>query len=615
MKKVLLFIFVSMFILSLTSATSCNPSSIFKSITVGGTPPSETVTCSTDDFSSFIEKEGAFFSTNQSLVAGIPSNSSITFIINFNQMNDVGLQSGRISFSGLPQQLSVKVNVTSNVIPPNQNDCQLNPSIIIYTQNVQQSVEFELPKITFSPTNCNGELSITSVYVTGGITTNEGMKPVYIKSSSSKDILLAVNTKGLSSITYNTKLTVVAFGKTFQELSSINIVITGGTDPNSIFDLSKLPVCSLSSLTLNLNNTYNLICTGLSSDVTIEPVVDNDYIRGMGVEQSATQFTWKFSAKKFGVSTVKAMFKYRGVQVGDMFSADVKINPGGQFQVGSTNIKVEWFQQNIKKSQNEVGIGETVLLPCDNLSNSLLSVYDIFINGNKINNNTFTFEAEKVYDIRVTSVNLGYTDLVISNFTVNKNQLSFSIDPVKDVYEGGDLISVNCSELNCSILLDNVVVNNPFYISSGTRIIKVAKENYISFEKNLTVIEPISLTACTPMYQDWKLGSKVICDINKNATIIVLNPKGEIVTSASGNRFEFKIDSIGIWTIKGNEKIITTINIEKSSWFGWLSFTNIKEHWIISSIVGIILLVIIFIVIKKMKGEGSDKTPPYEFKV
>jgi len=92
-----------------------------------------------------------------------------------------------------------------------------------------------LPKITFNPQNCNGQLSLStsSVSIQGGILTTEGQKPVSIASIQTDGVNLNLNTAGLNSQTYSSYLNIIAFGKQFQ--IPFIITVTTGTNPNTNF--------------------------------------------------------------------------------------------------------------------------------------------------------------------------------------------------------------------------------------------------------------------------------------------------------------------------------------------------------------------------------------------
>lgn len=619
MKKLYLFLIV-LFLLNsvfaLSTTLTANPASL--NLNAGDTSQI-TVSYTIDNTNGFAGASGVAISGSPKLLTysggslsyGVNMSASGTFTASVNIPSNSSTDDVTNTITIDNAVLSIPIHITQ-LTPPS--------SIILFPTskivNIQQGLEKSISIQIIVPSNYPRTINIQSVNANPetDLVSFLDLDLGILNPGQSLTIPLKVNAKSAQLGTYNSQINILATDSLGQiTLPSVNlqIIVSVGTSPATNSTFATRPICSLSAIEMSLNSSVTFSCTNVIDNIDISPQY-NEFIEGIRADFISNIYTYTFKPTKIGSTKFISVFTYKGSPVFNPFSQEIRVTTSGNQAVLGTNLKIEWYQNSIKKQVNQIGVGMTNLVILDDKTDSTINSYAILLNGLPVNN-TINFEGDKTYNLRVSSP--GFVDLVISNLTVNKNQLSFSIDPEKDIYEGGDLINVNCSASDCSILLDNVVVANPFYIYSGEHIIKVAKEGYVSFEKNFTVIEPISLTACTPMQQDWKYGSKVICDINKNATITVINPKGEVAVSTTGSRFEFKIDSIGIWIINGNDKKITEKNIEQSNWFGWMTWTNIKSHWIISLIVVVVLLVIVFIVIKKIKRGSGDKTPPYEFKI
>jgi hypothetical protein len=448
-----------------------------------------------------------------------------------------------------------------------QGGCQLNPSIITYQQSVSQGTETDLPKIIFNPTGCTGAFNIQNAYITGGVTTTSGIKPVYIKSLSSQEILLGVDTNGLSSRTYNTKLTVVAFSKTFSELSSINIIVTSGTNPSNNFSLSDLPICSVSNTILSVNNTYSLVCTGIQPDLTIIPETDNNII-GTSVETTSSQYIWYFSPKKIGTYNITAKFFYLNSPVGYPFKQEVKVSSTGSTG-GSTNLKF-LFTPSLKNAQPGTNV---IIQLIDNSTESLVSEPEIFIDAIRLNTTdgyTFyhQFDVNKNYSFRGRSS--GYNDLVQS---IGLGSLNMNVSIIPE--NGDDSMQYNLSTpgINATLFLDGIKISNPYIgiISSGNHTIKGIAEGYFDFEKNITIDEGLRVI----LDSVWDRNKLQYFSLNKQISWQVVYKK-EIdsseesqLASGFGNNVTFTPKKKGLYQIKTDGKILWGQEILDWDWTLW----------------------------------------------
>ena len=463
--------------------------------------------------------------------------------------------------------------------------CKLNPSLVSYAQTVQFGTEFEIPKITFNPKNCQGELSISTAYISGGVTTPEGQKPVFIKSVSQKEIILGVDTKGLGSATYDTKLTVTAFGETFTDISTIKIITTGGTSTIGNFTAETLPTCSITGNDLTLNQTYSMVCTNLQPDVTIMPKIDNDYIKGVGVDISSNQYVWNFRARQIGATTINAEFFFRGAPVGDLFSQNVKITPGGAI-TGSINLDFIFYQEGKSVKIDELSAGETIVQVVDNSTRSLVSSYNLLLNG--INtNNTIKLESDKEYELRATSP--GYLDLV-KTLEVSRLPIIITINPQKDFYYVGEQIEIQTNP-NATLTLDEVSITNQHTLySAGNKTIKALAQGYLSSEKNITILSQIYIVAQNKELNDWKKGDDISLQLSDNSSWTVYYKETDTsepvaIATGSGKVVNFKISDLGTYQINSGDLLIHQQKIEKKGIMNW--FSN-NWYWVLLGIALII---------------------------
>jgi len=153
---------LSILFISLVSAnTICDTSRIDKSWTKNQAVTSETLTCTNQINSSVIVSSmGGNFNLNPSLPFILGNLSQQVFTINFNSNATPGSSVGIISFSDGSNNIILNMTINQPTIIP-QTGCQLNPSLVSYTQSIQVGTSLPIPKITFSPINCEGNIILT----------------------------------------------------------------------------------------------------------------------------------------------------------------------------------------------------------------------------------------------------------------------------------------------------------------------------------------------------------------------------------------------------------------------------------------------------------------------
>jgi hypothetical protein len=587
MRKLLLIFGVILFI-SVATAISCNKN-ISNSWIQGQAPPTEQISClSQSNQTNQVFYSGSHFSV---IPNSILPNQTTNLQVIYNDGISSGNYTGWIFFSD-----GTSVSMSYNITPTQQQTgCQINPSLVSYTQSIQQGTQIPLPKITFSPISCNGELILTpsSVSVQGGIITPVGQKPVFISSVVSDGIFLNIDTTGLNTQTYTSYLNINAFQKTFQ--IPFTIIVTSGTSPNSNFSIDNLPKCSLTSTVLNLNGTYSLVCTSILPDITIFPESDNEYIIGKNVETTSNQYSWIFSAKKYGNTIIKAKFFFRNAPVGDEFKQEVKISSSG-LAIPGTNLRIAFtpsFEQIMPKKN-------VILQIVDNKTGSLVNNPEIYIDAVQLisigYSFNYSFDLGRNYSIRARSP--GYEDLV-DIISVTAKELNFSISP-----ESGDSSTVfSVSELNnATLYLDGTEIQNPYsnVLTAGNHTIKAKKDGYIEKEINLLVEESLTFSNAGT----FEKGVRQTLTLNKNVSWEVVRqetPDGEKINivSGTGSIVDFNPDKAGIYTIQYGDKSVLIGEIK--SWNGKI----FKIHWIWWTI-GIILVIIFIIYIRKRRATTGD---------
>lgn len=625
MKKIIFTLIFGIFLISfISAAVTCSTNNIEKVINEGEIPgSSDSFSCTNNGNSSVtVYKSGSFFSVSETTPFIIGQGSTRgSLSINFNE-DSVGNYNGMIYFSDGSEPININLQI--NEQEEEEDECKLNPTLTYFQQTYQQGVTADLPKITFNPKNCDGTFSIDSAYISGGITTSEGQKPIFIKSSSSSEIVLGVNTVGLSSAPYQSTLTISAFGHTFTDISTINIIVTGGTNPSGDFNPNNLPTCSLTSNILNLNGTYSLVCTGITPGVSIHPKIDSDFIKGLGPgdDMTSTNFVWEFTPIKLGNTNITAEFKYLDLPVGSPFSQETKIQSSSG-QTPGTNLMLLF-----SKEISELLPGEEVIIQlADNKSNSLVESPEIYINSVKLSplnisdkSFPYSFELGKNYEIRGKSV--GYNDLLkVVNLT--SQEIQITITPEKEEYKVGDTINITTNVDNSTLLLDNTIIESPYTItSSGVHTIEAKKQDYISSSLNITVKSLVSCQTGCDSFNDAKKGKEVLLDLTEDVVWAVEFEKaykqdGNVYYEASvnvingtGKRINFNVEDYGRYVIRENGNVILSKNVEQKLFIEPV-IEFVKEYWVwcIAGLVvfGLLAYLIFFKGKNEEKGFGFEK--------
>ena len=522
---------------------------------------------------------------------GIGASSSSTMTINLKPNLANGVYYGNLNWNdGNSGFIPIIISINN---PIQETGCRLNPSIVSYTQNVVQSTVFELPKISFNPSSeCPGTFNIQSAYITGGIQTNEGQKPVFIKSAGNNEITLGVNTEGLSSRTYNTKLTVTAFSKTFSDISNINIIVTSGTSMGGSCDINNLPVCSLSKSIINLNETASLVCTNINADLNVIPQADDNYIVGIGVENPTGQFVWNFKGTNYITeTTIKGYFYCLNSPFGAPFSSKIKILSTGASS-GGTNLDF-LFTPNL----NKVKPGESFIIQLiDNRSGSLVSNPELFIDAVKHNNSDgysfiTSFEFNKNFSLRGMAP--GYEN-IIQTFFLTSKEINLIIFPSSGDANTDFNIT---SDANASIFLDGTKLSDGNYfgkISSGTHTIKSIVEGYYDKEINLTV----GMGLYASLGSEFKKSAEQLIFLSQNCTWKVTYSKTSnetLLITGNSSEIRFTPEKSGIYKVYCSDTYLSSYEIK-----GWW-----KNSYLLWGLIPLAILILYLVIKNKSSSSGG----------
>lgn len=456
---------------------------------------------------------------------------------------------------------------TSLEVKPIPNTCALNPSLVSYSQAVQANTIIPLSKITFNPTGCTGSLVLTSsnVLLEGGVISSSGVqKPLSISSIVSDGVNLQIDTTGLSSQTYSSKLKINAFSMTFE--IPFLITVTQGTNPTINFSVNQLPTCSVSATQANLNVTDSLICTNVQPDVRVSPRV-NELIEGIGVDNSNGQFTWYFKAKKLGVAKVIVDFYYLNAPVGNPFEQEIKI-VSGSYSQGGTIMRFKFYPELYNTPD-----GKVIIQVIDNSSNNLIQNAQIYMDGVLLNNNTIQLQQNKNYELRASSY--GYSDIV-EVISLSQLPINFTI---YNQYLVGDSLNFQTNPPNATILYDDEIITLPFQLTEeGIHTITASYLGYSQTEKNITVVKNANLISSLPI-EEFKIGKIIYAQVDRNDSklkIVYLdkNLVPNVLNETVGDYISVKADKKGTYEIYGDDNLLIRYEKKDTKWyFSWWFLT------------------------------------------
>lgn len=585
--RYLLIFLLGVFLINLTLAINCNPTQIISSYQQGNSPEISTSCTNSGNTSVTFSLVGdSSFSTSSSSIS--PGTQDIT--IKFSSSANVGVHSGSISFS---DGSSVSIFSSVSEPPPSASICEIDvfPKAL---QNVkvqqgetkQRTVKITVPSCFSEKVNFNGVL----------LQSDE--KPIQLGEYSLIDlnpgesltINLDINAEEVSTGTYSDILSYNMFNSTSGlklnvDDTDISVIVSSGIQPINNLSLSDLPTCSVDAVEMNTNQTYHITCSRTNPNIQIFPIVDSQFIKGINVEETSSQYIYSFQPKIIGTTKVGAEFKYKNALIGSPYEVDVRISPSGTNAVGSIHTKFVFYQEGNKVAKENLRPLDTIIQLVDNTTGNIIPVFDLYING-QIHNHTYIFEPQKSYELRASAP--AYLDNLI-NFTTTENLMTFTISPDNPIYYVNDVLIFNSSENGTIFKIEGVDVGAEYTLTkSGNITVYAEKTGFKTENKTIEVKDRITIIGQPNIdFVDWKKGSKIVFDISESADWMVTD-NGKQIANGTGSRVEFEIEDYGILDIRANGQTVTSRNIQKgSSWYTpWSSDNNWIKYgfWVLLGI-------------------------------
>lgn len=593
-KKFLIFSLLLVFVLSfqVLAAVTCDPLSLVNSYQKGNQINSSIYCTNNGNISVTISKSGDYFEIDQSVIGPSPSSKTIKVI--FDKDASMGTHTGSINFNDGTTPIPILFNVEEQEIQ--------NYGIIVFptskvvniqqgqvkNQNIQIIVPSNYPRIiTIQSVSTNPDLDILHF---GDL--DLGL----LQPGQTLNIPIVIDARDVQTGTYNTQISILATdsqGQVSLPTSNFQAVVSVGVSPTTNDTFSTRPSCSLSSTELNRNSTYSLTCQNVIDNLEVVPQY-NEYLEGVRVEYSSGVFIYTFKATQIGNTKFVATFNYKGAPIFEPYSQNIKITPSGTSPVAGTTMRVNFYQRGEKTNEENLVAGEVTLLVLDNVTSSTIEDALIYLNGVEKDKN-FTLGADKDYELIVSKI--GYLSSIM-NLTVKSTPITITLNPNKEFYRVNEQINITTDPEDAILTLNDVIIENLHtFIQEGTLSLKASKQGYLITEKNITLKNIASVDACTPIYDDWKKGTKVICDLDRSSEWEVYG-NGELKESGNSTRLEFKIDEEGTWEIKSEKESVLIKSVEDK---GILSWVWSMKWWILGIGGGLVVLYFIFI------REGTEK--------
>jgi len=492
--------------------------------------------------------------------------------------------SDKVLYSSIPVYISVSSQ---------QVQCRLYPEITSYTTRIQQGAPPFTQRFNIRiGSGCVGGVELTGVYLMDVVQTAEGTKPIRKIGGESLgfkepgDIAffnLEFDVSDLNPGTYTPWARIIGIYNDQPIETEIHFIITVISGPISpITNITEEPDWDIPSV-ISAGETFRIIVRHVNPN--LQPYIfPNEALIGKGVEVSGDTWEFKFVANKTGKIKIKYCVMYRGAQFGRVMEKEITVTGGGTIQ-SSTEMKFDFFPL-----PEEWRPGMTVSILCRDKGNNNIVPCDIYLNGVKLNGNTFTIE-NAGDTIFLSAVNPNYKTLDF-NYTIPLPKILLFYEPLNP--EVGDTISVSCQdeytrkEINCTLFLDGREVGKSFEATrAGNFTLKAYAENHESAEKVITITSFPSITYAP---EKLSLGDTALITLDKETEYTVTyrpdaTSPPETLVRGTGANVTFVANKPGIYSLYLKDKKVKVYEVKPAF------ILNQKTILTIIGIVGIILFI------------------------
>ena len=399
---------------------------------------------------------------------------------------------------------------------------------------------------------------------------------------------LSANAENVQTGSYNYIYSISATGEGYENLNKdIEFIITVMSGINPITDdlPSSIPTCSLSASEFALNQTYKLICTSTNPNIEIQPVIDYDYIKGLGVTETGSTYEYSFQPKQFGNTIIRARFLFKNAPIGNEYSQEVRILASSGIVPG-TSLALKFYPNLYEAKEDE----PITIRAVDNESGNILTNAKIYLDGIEMLNDSLVLKSNKNYEIRASFI--GYRDLV-ETINLNPKLINFTIGTE---YNLGESLNFTTDPEDATVTLNGSLISLPFPLNSiGTFEISVSKLGYTTSTQNITVGSHSKIIYSTPI-DSLEKGGEILVEFAENETLIYVDFQADpseaaviLVQEFTGKQVSFLTEKEGVYHVYADGEFIQQFSVIKSD--GWWNFYKSPWVWIPA----IIILILLFI--------------------
>ena len=528
MKKLELILVLLLFI-PLVSAIdlSVTPATITKSYTKGGAIPEniilEVKNNDNQSFASSITKSGlasSIFSLSADSLSfiGIDSKALTVSFQNLNADTPAGQYTGSINFNGT-EKVSISITVIEEII----TGCRIVTYGGDYRDSISRNIEPFKKRFNFKIAKECGIVTVNNIREDGTFTLESGTQPIALTGLvptgeyDGGELLayeIEFNVKDLSQGTYDSRIIIEASDSEDKDISKVinfQIKVLGSKPtPYTQNDTIVYPNCNPDTNNLLINNSYKIMCSNVvSPGLKIRFLPDLEYFEGITVEskEDLNQVIYHFKPIKEGSAEIRVSYELSGSPIGasPVFKYQISISP---ISFG-TKMKFHFFPPLAELKEGDI----VSVLVKDNQSDYILGAVNLYLNGIKMEGNSFIVEQGKSYTLSASLT--GYSPLEEIIKIENPDIILYLSKATPDV---GDIITVIPTPQNLTIYLElnGTSINNNFIINNaGTYTVTATASGYKKTNITFDVID--KLVVLTTIPEKVKLGQKLIIELSREA--------------------------------------------------------------------------------------------------
>jgi len=556
-------------------------------------------------------------SPNNIQLSNETKSKEITVLINVPDDVESGTYVGSISYSGTSSGSIPIILYVTGV----SKECEIFPLTSTYIKKIQKGTTTTKKMSIMVSQNCKAPVRFKDIELIGdAIETNEGTKPVrieeanlgYVNPGEEMNFNAVIDGVGVDSGVYDITATITALDPDNKIISTqieFQITVTGESVTPETSEELPIPVYSIPSQA-EVGKEFQIKVSNINANM--EPQIFwNPDIVGVKVERTENEWVYTCYINKTGTFEIKVATFYKGGIIGSVYSKNIVITGSGTVP-SSNKMKFEFYPSIDKLKDGD----KVSILVRDSVSNNVINDAIVFLNGERLQNNSFIVHEGETYVLTASHPNYMSLDY---NFTVNPPKLILSVinqEGLSDI-SVGDRVTVlaknskTMESVNLTyVFLDGNRVNNPFQVTSaGTHVISAESDCCVPSNITINVGEKIMI-----IQPATKSDGSVGIEKNKEATVILnknatwridyfesksAGVRPEIFASGSGKIIRFTPKKKGYYRLYANGVFLTEYELSKGS-----TGNLIKKLLLLIIIIGGFILLVRVIPKKKKRKFG-----------